>query len=106
MNPGESAAECARREALEETGWEVEVTGLLGLYTDPTRHTFEYPNGDRVQFVAMVFDAVALRAVGDGDRETDAVGFFAHDALPSPLHEPDREPIADAFAVRGRPFVR
>lgn len=32
LDPDESLAEAALREALEETGWEVELTGFLGLY--------------------------------------------------------------------------
>jgi len=32
---GESIVECAVREVREETGLEVEITGLVGVYTDP-----------------------------------------------------------------------
>jgi 8-oxo-dGTP pyrophosphatase MutT (NUDIX family) len=32
---GETVAQCAVRETLEETGVAVEVTGLLGIYSDP-----------------------------------------------------------------------
>jgi 8-oxo-dGTP pyrophosphatase MutT (NUDIX family) len=37
LDPGESLQEAARRETLEETGWHVEIQGLLGLalYTAP-----------------------------------------------------------------------
>jgi 8-oxo-dGTP pyrophosphatase MutT (NUDIX family) len=37
LEPGESLQDAARRETLEETGWTVELTGLLGtaLYTSP-----------------------------------------------------------------------
>lgn len=31
LDPGESLSEAAVRETLEETGWDVELTGLLGL---------------------------------------------------------------------------
>src|SRR5207245_9709869 len=34
---GETVAIAARREALEETGLEVEMTELLGVYSDPKR---------------------------------------------------------------------
>lgn len=106
MAPGESAHACAVREALEETGWAVEVTGLLGVYTDPSTHTFTYPNGHRAQFVAIVFEARALRRVGASDRETAAQGFFTPLALPERLHGPDREAIHDALSGAPRPFVR
>ncbi|MFO0605316.1 MAG: NUDIX domain-containing protein [Polyangiales bacterium] len=106
MAPGESAHACAAREALEETGWVVEVTGLLGVYTDPATHTFTYPNGHRAQFVALVFEGRAVRRAGEGDHETSAQGFFARTELPSPLHGPDRDAIHDALSGAPRPFVR
>jgi 8-oxo-dGTP diphosphatase len=37
VDPGESVAQAARREAKEETGLDVELTELLGVYSDPTR---------------------------------------------------------------------
>ncbi|MDO8329182.1 MAG: NUDIX hydrolase [Fluviicoccus sp.] len=33
VEKGETLIEAAKREALEETGWEVEITDLLGIYT-------------------------------------------------------------------------
>jgi ADP-ribose pyrophosphatase YjhB (NUDIX family) len=35
---GEPPSQCAIRETLEETGVTVEVTGLLGAYSDPGPH--------------------------------------------------------------------
>ncbi|MDO9519648.1 MAG: NUDIX hydrolase [Pseudohongiella sp.] len=32
LDPGETLSEAAVREALEETAWQVELTGFLGLY--------------------------------------------------------------------------
>ena len=32
LEPGESLIQAAHRETLEETGWEVELTGLVGIY--------------------------------------------------------------------------
>lgn len=37
VDEGETVEACAIREALEETGLEVELTGLLGVYSDPAR---------------------------------------------------------------------
>ena len=37
VEPGESVAQGARREAREETGMDVELTELLGVYSDPAR---------------------------------------------------------------------
>ncbi len=35
MELGERPSECAIRETAEETGVDVEITGLLGVYSDP-----------------------------------------------------------------------
>jgi ADP-ribose pyrophosphatase YjhB (NUDIX family) len=48
MEPGESLTDCAVREALEETGIQVEITGLVGIYTDP-RHVILYTSDGEVR---------------------------------------------------------
>jgi 8-oxo-dGTP pyrophosphatase MutT (NUDIX family) len=106
MSPGESALDCARRECLEETGWEIEITGLLGVYSDPTQHTVTYPNGDQAQFVATVFEARCIRQVHETDQETLALSFVTPATLPDSLYSADREAILDALSDISRPFVR
>ena len=61
MDFGESLTDAAIRETLEETGIKVEITGLVGIYTDP-RHIILYTsNGEARQEFSVVFTA---RAVG------------------------------------------
>jgi 8-oxo-dGTP pyrophosphatase MutT (NUDIX family) len=45
---GESVAQAAVREAVEETGVVCEVTGLVGIYSDP-RHVIHYTSNDEVR---------------------------------------------------------
>nr|BEK65257.1 NUDIX domain-containing protein [Kitasatospora purpeofusca] len=45
MDIGESIAGCAVRETREETGIDIEITGIVGTYTDP-RHVFAYDDGE------------------------------------------------------------
>ena len=52
--PGETLIEAARRETLEESGWEVEPTHLLGIY-EWQPQSLPYP------FVRFAFAATALR---------------------------------------------
>jgi ADP-ribose pyrophosphatase YjhB (NUDIX family) len=47
VDPGESLATAVRREALEETGLEVRVVELFGIYSRPWRD----PRGDTVSAV-------------------------------------------------------
>jgi 8-oxo-dGTP diphosphatase len=85
---GESAWETAVREAEEETGLDVELTGLRGLYfgTDDPRDVAHL----------AVYDA---RIVGGQPRPGDdacAVCFFSADELPAEIaFEGQRQAIAD-----------
>jgi 8-oxo-dGTP pyrophosphatase MutT (NUDIX family) len=42
---GETPSECAVRECKEETGITAEITGLLGIYSDPG-HIVQYSDGE------------------------------------------------------------
>ena len=56
---GESSADAAVREAREETGVEIEVVGLVGIYTDP-RHVMRYDDGEVRQQFSLCFRARSL----------------------------------------------
>ena len=60
----ESLADCAVREVREETGLEVELLRLVGLYSSPD-FDVTYPNGDQVQQVTACFEC---RVVGGSIR--------------------------------------
>lgn len=53
LEPDESLCQAALRETLEETGWEVELTGLVGIYQ------WQAPNGS--EFLRVAFAARPLR---------------------------------------------
>src|SRR3954451_16561045 len=53
---GESVADAAVRETKEETGFDVEVTGLVVLYTDPG-HVMAYDDGEVRQQFSICFTA-------------------------------------------------
>jgi ADP-ribose pyrophosphatase YjhB (NUDIX family) len=60
MDLGESLVDTAIRETREESGIDVEVTGLVGIYTDP-RHVILYTsNGEARQEFSVVFTARAV----------------------------------------------
>jgi len=57
MDFGESITETAVRETREETGIECEITGLVGIYTNP-RHVIRYTSNEEVrQEFSIVFTA-------------------------------------------------
>ncbi|MEU7004477.1 NUDIX domain-containing protein [Nonomuraea sp. NPDC046570] len=53
---GESVTQAAIREVREETGIEVEVKGLIGIYSDP-RHVIAYDDGEVRQEFSICFQA-------------------------------------------------
>ena len=75
MDPGESAAETCVREVLEETGLEVRVTKLVGIYTSPDL-LIEYPDGNKLQPVAFSFEAEITGGELGLSSETIAFGWY------------------------------
>ncbi|MDI6702590.1 NUDIX hydrolase [Methanothermobacter wolfeii] len=61
---GETVEEAARREALEETGLEVELEGILGVYSDPSRD----PRGHTVS-ICFTARPISGEAAADSDAE-------------------------------------
>ncbi|MBI3456701.1 MAG: NUDIX domain-containing protein [Candidatus Rokubacteria bacterium] len=96
---GETVTAAIQREVREETGYEIAVQRLIGVYSDPRLQIVRYPDGRVWHYVNLCFEG-DLR--GGEPRpapgETVAVGWFAPDALPPnlvPLHRPR---IEDAMA--------
>lgn len=56
---GETLAQAAVREVKEETGVDVEVTGLIGLYSNPD-HVIAYDDGEVRQEFSICFRAQPL----------------------------------------------
>jgi 8-oxo-dGTP pyrophosphatase MutT (NUDIX family) len=50
VKKGETVPEAAVRECLEETGLEVEITGIVGVFSTPD-HLIAYLKGDKVKEV-------------------------------------------------------
>jgi ADP-ribose pyrophosphatase YjhB (NUDIX family) len=54
---GESVAQAAIRETKEETGIDCEITGLVGIYTDPKHIILYTSNGEARQEFSIVLTA-------------------------------------------------
>lgn len=68
MDLGESISQAALREVKEETGVDCEVTGIVGIYTDPKHVILYTSNGECRQEFSVVFTALA---VGGSVRPSD-----------------------------------
>jgi len=97
---GESLGQATRREVREETGYEIELGRLVGVYSDPATQVIAYPDGRRVQAVNLCFLAVAGRAgAPTTPEEVLEQGFHpAHD-LPRPFVPIHAMRVADALAA-------
>ena len=107
MEPGERIADCAVREAWEETGLEVEPIRLVGIYSDPALMHITFPNGDQAHLVSATFEC---RVVGgslraDGDESLEVV-YVAPDALPEDLVCDHAIRIQDALSGREAAYFR
>ena len=76
MEAGESAAEACEREVFEETGLGVRVKRLVGIYSDPDQLII-YPDGNKVQIVALSFEAEIVSGELGLSNETTKAGFFS-----------------------------
>ena len=65
---GESVSQAAIRETKEETGIDCEITGLVGIYTDPGHIILYTSNGEARQEFSIVLRA---RAVGGQTTPSD-----------------------------------
>ncbi|MBG6141675.1 ADP-ribose pyrophosphatase YjhB (NUDIX family) [Longispora fulva] len=73
---GETPTACATRETHEETGVLVEITGLLGIYSDPG-HIVAYTDGEVRQEYEVTFLARPTGGAPAANDEASQVGWFA-----------------------------
>ncbi|MRH90006.1 NUDIX domain-containing protein [Nocardia sp. SYP-A9097] len=105
MEIGETLEQCAIRETKEETGLDIEITGLLGIYTDP-EHVIEYGDGEIRQELAVTYYG---RVIGGSIRvssESTAVRFLGLDELAGlPVHESVRLRLQHHVEQRDSPYL-
>ncbi len=73
---GETVTECARRETKEETGVDVEIIGLLGIFSDPA-HLAAYSDGEiRQEYEVTLLARPVGGTPGANDEASDARWVF------------------------------
>jgi 8-oxo-dGTP diphosphatase len=87
VEPGESPLDALKREVLEESGLDVEVGELVGVYSKPYKDD-----------VGLFFRAsVVGRNAWQPNDEISQVGYFGRNELPEPMGPVVRTPIIDAL---------
>lgn len=92
---GESIKESAVREVKEETGFDIRIDYLIGVYS---KYFTEYPNGDKAQSICYSFKGSILGGNLCVDKcETFDLDFFPKDKLPPIFIQQHIDMINDFF---------
>jgi ADP-ribose pyrophosphatase YjhB (NUDIX family) len=105
MDMDESLADSVIREVKEETGFDVEVTGLVGTYTDP-RHIIAYTDGEvRRQFNICYTARITGGRLAISDESTE-IRFVAPGEIESlPMHHTQQLRITHYLEKRDSPHL-
>lgn len=102
---GETIAGAAERETLEETGYLVRVTGLVGVYSDPG-NVIAYDDGEIRQQFALCFRAVLLGGDLRTSVESPSVRWVRPEELDGiPIHPSVRLRINHGLADLDAPYI-
>lgn len=98
---GESVEEAAVREIKEESGLEVKITSLYGVYS---KYFAEYTNGDKVQPIVHLFKTKIIggKLINQND-ETLALKYFDLEDTPTLFCKQHQDALDDIIA--GREYV-
>ena len=78
---GESMVQAAVRETREETGIECEITGLVGIYTDPKHLILYTSNGEVRQEFSILLTAVVIGGQPTPSSESSEVRWVPREDL-------------------------
>ncbi|WP_411125694.1 NUDIX hydrolase [Streptomyces sp. x-19] len=105
MDMAESLPGTAVREVMEETGYDVEITGLVGTYTDP-RHIIAYSNGEVRRQFNVCFRARIVGGSLTVSAESTEVRFVEPSELDAlPMHHTQRLRLQHFLEDRPMPYL-
>jgi ADP-ribose pyrophosphatase YjhB (NUDIX family) len=93
---GETVSQCAVRETEEETGVRVEVTGLLGVYSDPGHVVLYTSDGETRQEYEVILLGRPVSGEPTANDEASAAGWFTVAELDGlDIHPTQRRQLRD-----------
>lgn len=95
MEIGETVEEAMRREVLEETGLQVRVDRLIGVYSKPQK-----------QEVVLSFQCTITGGVLSATAESRACRFFPPDSMPRNTLPKHRQRVEDALLQQPQALIR
>ncbi|TXS04837.1 NUDIX domain-containing protein [Streptomyces sp. col6] len=105
MDMGDSLPGTAVREVKEETGLDVEITGLVGTYTDP-RHVIAYRDGEvRRQFNVCFTARVIGGRLALSDESTELRFVPPAEIGELPMHHTQRLRLGHYLEGRDQPYL-
>ncbi len=104
MQLGESIATTAVRETKEETGLDIEISGLVGIYTDP-RHIIAYADGEVRQQFNVCFTARVVGGSLASSPESAAVEFIDRTRLDTLVMHPTTRARIGHYLRRETPHL-
>jgi len=103
MDIGETLAESAIREVREETGFDVRIERIVGIYSDPG-HVFAYDDREVRQEFSICLACTITGGMLSVSSESTDVRFFAPEDIPdTQIHESILKRIRDYLS--GQPPV-
>ncbi len=101
---GETMTETAIRETVEETGVEISVVSLIGIYSNPD-HVIEFDDGEVRQEFSICFRGIPIGgAIRDSDESTDVRWVPTTELESLNIHPSIRLRIEHGLADRSEPY--
>ena len=105
MDIGETLQQCVIREVKEETGLDIAVTGLLGIYTDPA-HVIAYADGEvRQEFNITYLGQVTGGTITVSDESTEVRFVDPTEFDHLPIHDTVRLRLHHHAQHRDTPYL-
>ncbi len=105
MDIGETFAQSVVREIKEETGFDVRIDRIVGIYSDPG-HVFAYHDGEvRQEFNICLACTIVGGKLSVSSESTDVRFFALEDVATLTMHESIRKRIED-YLRSGPPVLR